>query len=199
FPGAGETPAQMWEMLAAGRDGITDLPEGRWDEYRSDPAVAAAIDAANTRGGYLEDVKGFDPEFFSMSPREVEHVDPQQRLAMELTWEALEHAHQPANELRGARVGVFVGTSANDYAMLESADPAVSHPYGITGNSTAIIANRISYFFDFRGPSVALDTACSSSLVAVHQAVRALRGGEADLAVAGGPNMLGTPPASPGF
>ncbi len=199
FPGAGTTPGEMWEMLAAGRDGIGDLPDGRWEEYRSDPAVAAAIDAANTRGGYLDDVKGFDAEFFSMSPREVEHVDPQQRLAMELTWEALEHAHLPANELRGARVGVFVGTSANDYALLEAADPAVSHPYGITGNSTAIVANRISYFFDFRGPSVALDTACSSSLVAVHQAVRALRSGEAELAVAGGTNMLVAPPASLGF
>ncbi len=199
FPGAGSTPGDMWRMLADGRDGITELPEGRWDEYRADPAVAAAIDEATTLGGYLDDVKGFDAEFFSMSPREALHVDPQQRLAMELTWEALEHAHLPADELRGERVGVFVGTSANDYALLEAADPAVSHPYGITGNSTAIIANRISYFFDFRGPSVALDTACSSSLVAVHQAVRALRAGEADLAVAGGTNMLIAPPASLGF
>lgn len=199
FPGSGTTPGEMWRMLADGRDGIGDLPEGRWDEYRGDPAVAAAIDAANTRGGYLDDVSGFDSEFFSMSPREVEHVDPQQRLAMELTWEALEHAHLPANELRGERVGVFMGSSANDYQLLEASDPATAHPYGITGNSTSIIANRISYFFDFRGPSIAMDTACSSSLVALHQAVRALRDGEADLAVAGGTNMLVAPPASLGF
>ncbi|WP_024795927.1 polyketide synthase Pks13 [Tomitella biformata] len=199
FPGSGSTPAQMWEMLAAGHDGITDLPAGRWDEYRSDPVIAAAIERANTKGGYLEDVKGFDAEFFAMSPREVEMVDPQQRLALELTWEALEHAHLPANTLKGQSVGVFMGSSANDYQLLTVADPSTAHPYAITGNSTAIIANRISYFYDFRGPSVTLDTACSSSLVAVHQAVRALREGDADLAVAGGTNMLVAPAATLGF
>lgn len=199
FPGSGSTPAQMWEMLEAGRDGISDLPAGRWDEYSSDPVIAGAIERANTKGGYLEDVKGFDAEFFAMSPREVEMVDPQQRLALELTWEALEHAHLPASSLKGQAVGVFVGSSANDYQLLTVADPSTAHPYAITGNSTAIIANRISYFYDFRGPSVTLDTACSSSLVAVHQAVRALREGDADLAVAGGTNMLVAPAATLGF
>src|SRR5699024_4043249 len=182
-----------------GRDGITDRPEGRWDEYASDPVIAAAIAEANTRGGYIEDVELFDAEFFGMSPREAEMVDPQQRLALELTWEALEHARIPASDLKGRPVGVFLGSSANDYQLLAVADPATARPYALTGNSTAIIANRVSYFFDFRGPSVAIDTACSSSLVAVHQAVRALRGGEADVAVAGGVNMLVAPAASLGF
>lgn len=199
LPGHVSTPAEMWELLAQGRDGITDLPEGRWSEFADDPQISSAIAAANTRGGYLDDVKGFDAEFFAMSPREVEMVDPQQRLALELTWEALEHAHIPASDLKGRPVGVFIGSSANDYQLLAVSDPSAAHPYALTGTATSIVANRVSYFFDFRGPSVALDTACSSSLVAVHQAVRALRDGDADVALAGGVNMLVAPAATLGF
>ncbi|MFF0816239.1 polyketide synthase Pks13 [Rhodococcus sp. NPDC003318] len=199
FPGTGHTPDEMWRLLIEGRDAVTDLPEGRWAEFRSDPQIAAAIDKANTKGGYLDDVKGFDAEFFAMSPLEVRNVDPQQRLALELTWEALEHARIPANELKGEQVGVFIGTSTNDYQLLAVSDPVHAHPYAITGTSSSIVANRVSYFYDFRGPSVAMDTACSSSLVAVHQAVRSLRTGESDLALAGGVNMLVAPAATLGF
>ncbi|MBC2641418.1 MULTISPECIES: polyketide synthase Pks13 [unclassified Rhodococcus (in: high G+C Gram-positive bacteria)] len=199
FPGAGTTPAEMWRMLAEGRDGISDLPEGRWEEFTSDPQIKAAVEKANTQGGYLDDVKTFDAEFFAMSPLEVANVDPQQRLAMELTWEALEHARIPASDLKGEQVGVFIGSSANDYQLLAVSDPVHAHPYALTGTSTSIVANRVSYFYDFRGPSIALDTACSSSLVAVHQAVRSLRSGESDLALAGGVNMLVAPPATLGF
>ncbi|MGW6377385.1 polyketide synthase Pks13 [Rhodococcus sp. NPDC055112] len=199
FPGTGHTPDEMWRLLIEGRDAVTDLPEGRWAEFAADPTVAAAIEKANTKGGYLDDVKGFDAEFFAMSPLEVRNVDPQQRLAMELTWEALEHARIPASELKGEQVGVFIGSSANDYQLLAVSDPVHAHPYALTGTSTAIVANRVSYYFDFRGPSVAMDTACSSSLVAVHQAVRSLRTGESDLALAGGVNMLVAPPATLGF
>ena len=193
FPGTGHTPEEMWSLLIEGRDGITDLPEGRWKEFTSDPVIAAAVDATVTKGGYLDDVKTFDAEFFAMSPNEVVNVDPQQRLALELTWEALEHAHIPASSVKGSQVGVFIGSSSNDYQLIAVSDPAV-HPYALTGTSTAIVANRVSYFYDFRGPSIAVDTACSSSLVAVHQAVRSLRTGESDLAVAGGVNMLLAPP-----
>nr|WP_223263514.1 polyketide synthase Pks13 [Rhodococcus sp. MTM3W5.2] len=199
FPGTGHTPDEMWRLLIEGRDAVTELPEGRWSEFAADPTVAAAIEKANTKGGYLDDVKGFDAEFFAMSPLEVRNVDPQQRLAMELTWEALEHARIPASELKGEQVGVFIGSSANDYQLLAVSDPVHAHPYALTGTSTAIVANRVSYYFDFRGPSVAMDTACSSSLVAVHQAVRSLRTGESDLALAGGVNMLVAPPATLGF
>ena len=199
FPGAGKTPAEMWQMLAEARDGISDLPEGRWEEFTSDPQIKAAVEKANTQGGYLDDVKTFDAEFFAMSPLEVANVDPQQRLAMELTWEALEHARIPASDLKGEQVGVFIGSSANDYQLLAVSDPVHAHPYALTGTSTSIVANRVSYFYDFRGPSIALDTACSSSLVAVHQAVRSLRSGESDLALAGGVNMLVAPPATLGF
>ncbi|OYD67571.1 polyketide synthase Pks13 [Rhodococcus sp. OK302] len=198
FPGAGHTPSDMWDMLAAGRDGISDLPEDRWVEFMSDPAIKAAIEKAHTKGGYLDDVKGFDAEFFAMSPLEVVNVDPQQRLALELAWEALEHARIPASGLKGKQVGVFIGSSANDYQLLAVSDPN-AHPYALTGTSTAVIANRVSYFFDFRGPSIALDTACSSSLVAVHEAVRSLRSGDSDIALAGGINMLLAPAGTLGF
>ncbi|MGI9207028.1 MAG: beta-ketoacyl synthase N-terminal-like domain-containing protein, partial [Rhodococcus sp. (in: high G+C Gram-positive bacteria)] len=166
FPGHIETPEQMWDLLSSGRDAIGDLPEGRWSEFEGDPAVRESIRKANTRGGYLDDVKGFDAEFFAMSPREVEMVDPQQRLALELTWEALEHAHIPPSDLKGGSVGVFIGSSASDYMLLASVDPSVAHPYALTGTSSAVIANRVSYFYDFRGTSMSIDTACSSSLVA---------------------------------
>lgn len=199
FPGAGHTPQEMWKLLIEGRDAVTDLPEGRWAEFTADPYVAAAVEKAATKGGYLDDVHGFDAEFFAMSPLEVQNVDPQQRLALELTWEALEHAHIPASALKGRDVGVFLGSSANDYQLLAVSDPASAHPYALTGTSTAIVANRVSYFYDFRGPSIALDTACSSSLVAVHQAVRSLRSGESEIALAGGVNMLLAPPATLGF
>ncbi|SNT27590.1 polyketide synthase Pks13 [Rhodococcoides kyotonense] len=198
FPGAGTTPEEMWALLSEGRDGITDLPDGRWEEFTSDPAIKAAVDATITKGGYLDDVKTFDAEFFAMSPNEVVNVDPQQRLALELTWEALEHARIPASSVKGSQVGVFIGSSSNDYQLLAVSDPK-AHPYALTGTSTAIVANRVSYFYDFRGPSIAVDTACSSSLVAVHQAVRSLRSGESDLALAGGVNMLLAPPITVGF
>ncbi|KIQ16661.1 polyketide synthase [Rhodococcus sp. MEB064] len=198
FPGAGHTPDEMWDMLSAGRDGITDLPEGRWSEFLGDRRIAEAVEETVTKGGYLDDVKSFDAEFFAMSPREAANVDPQQRLALELTWEALEDARIPANELKGTQVGVFIGTSTNDYQMIAVSDPD-PHPYALTGTSTAVVAGRVSYYYDFRGPSVALDTACSSSLVAVHQAVRSLRSGESTLALAGGVNMILSPAATLGF
>ncbi|AFR46880.1 polyketide synthase Pks13 [Gordonia sp. KTR9] len=203
FPKSGTTPESTWQALIAGVDGISDLPEDRWTEFKSDPRLLEVLESANTRGGYLDDVRSFDADFFQMSPREVEMVDPQQRLALELTWEALEHAHIPPSDLKGAPVGVFIGTSTNDYQLLatlglsEGAEDTAA--YALTGTSTAIVANRVSYFYDFRGPSIAMDTACSSSLVAVHQAVRSLRTGESDLALAGGVNMLITPAATLGF
>ncbi|MEU5762605.1 polyketide synthase Pks13 [Nocardia sp. NPDC047648] len=210
LPGAGDTPESTWDFLIGRGDGIRELPEGRWSEFLAEPQLAEAIAQANTRGGYLDQdvVKGFDAEFFAMSPVEVERVDPQQRLAMELTWEALEHARIPASDLKGEPVGVFIGSSGNDFMLLAALglgserDPNVpvsAEAYAIMGSVSSIIPNRVSYFFDFRGPSVSIDTACSSTLVAVHEAVQALRGGEADLALAGGVNMLLAPMATLGF
>ncbi|MEU6832403.1 polyketide synthase Pks13 [Nocardia beijingensis] len=210
LPGAGDTPESTWDFLIGRGDGIRERPEGRWSEFMAEPQLAEAIEKANTKGGYLDQevVKGFDAEFFAMSPVEVERVDPQQRLMMELTWEALEHARIPASELKGEPVGVFIGSSGNDFMLLAALglgserDPNVpvsAEAYAIMGSVSSIIPNRVSYFFDFRGPSVSVDTACSSTLVAVHEAVQALRNGDADLALAGGVNMLLAPMATLGF
>ncbi|PIB78499.1 polyketide synthase Pks13 [Mycobacterium celatum] len=199
FPGDMNTPEETWQALLEGRDGITDLPEGRWSEFMEEPRIAERVKKARTRGGYLKDIKGFDSEFFALSKTEADNIDPQQRMALELTWEALEHARIPASSLRGEAVGVYIGTSVADYSFLAMSDPTVAHPYAITGTASSIVANRVSYFYDFHGPSVAVDTACSSSLVATHQAVQALRSGECDVAVAGGVNALITPVVTLGF
>jgi polyketide synthase 13 len=192
FPGAESVPA-MWTLFEQGRSGVGELPEGRWSEYDGDPEMSRRMAEAQLTGGYLADIAAFDAEFFGLSPVEVANIDPQQRILLSLAWEALEDAHIPANTLRGSRTGVFMGTTNNDYGMLISADATAAHPYALTGNSSAVIANRISYALDLRGPSVAMDTACSSSLVAVHQAVRSLREGESSVALAGGVNILANP------
>ena len=158
FPGDMNSPAETWEALLEGRDAITDLPEGRWSEFLEVPRLAERVETARTRGGYLKDIKGFDSEFFALSKMEADNLDPQQRMTLELTWEALEHARIPASSLRGEAVGVYVGVSTNDYSYLAVSDPTVAHPYAITGTAHSIIANRVSYFYDFRGPSVAIDT-----------------------------------------
>ena len=152
----------MWQALLEGRDAITDLPEGRWSEFMDEPRLAERIAKARTRGGYLKDLKGFDAEFFALSKMEADNMDPQQRLALELTWEALENARIPASSLRGGSVGVFVGSSTNDYSYLAMMDPRTAHPYAITGTASSIIANRVSLLLRFPRSSVAVDTACSS-------------------------------------
>lgn len=199
FPGDMDSPDETWQALLEGRDAITDLPDGRWEEFLGEPRIAERVAKARTRGGYLKDIKGFDSEFFALSKMEADNIDPQQRMALELTWQALENARIPASSLRGERVGVFIGSSTNDYQFLAVSDPTTAHPYAITGTASSIIANRVSYFYDFRGPSMAIDTACSSSLVAAHEGVQALRAGEADVAVVGGVNALVTPVVTIGF
>ena len=109
FPGDMNTPDETWQALLEGRDAITDLPEGRWEEFLDEPRIAERVAKARTRGGYLTDIKGFDAEFFALSKMEADNIDPQQRMALELTWEALENARIPASSLRGERVGVYVG------------------------------------------------------------------------------------------
>lgn len=198
YPGADGVDG-MWRMFEQGRSGVGELPEGRWSEYDDDPEMSRRMAEAVLTGGYIDDIASFDAEFFGLSPVEAANMDPQQRILLSLTLEALEDAGIPANTLRGTDVGVFMGTTNNDYGMLISADPSEAHPYALTGNSSAIIANRISYAFDFRGPSVAMDTACSASLVAIHQAVRALRDGDASVAVTGGVNLLASPFATIAF
>ena len=193
FPGADGAEA-FWALLREGVDAISEVPAERWDLarfYDPDPEAPGKI---NTRwGGFLEQVDGFDLHFFGLSQREAARTDPQQRLLLETAWEALEDAGQAPDRLAGSRTGVFVGISTNDYGRLQWSDPELIDIYGSTGNAFSIAANRLSYTFDFRGPSIAVDTACSSSLVAVHLACGSLERGECDLALAAGVNVILSP------
>jgi acyl transferase domain-containing protein/acyl-CoA synthetase (AMP-forming)/AMP-acid ligase II/acyl carrier protein len=194
FPGA-EKPEAFWQLLQGGRDAITEVPPERWDlSAFYDPAAATLPGKINTRwGGFLDQVDQFDAHFFSISPREAACIDPQQRLLMEVAWEALENAGQDVECLAGTRTAVFIGISTNDYSRIQLSNPALIDAYAGTGNALSIAANRLSYLFDFRGPSMAVDTACSSSLVAVHLACQSLRKGESTLALAGGVNLILSP------
>lgn len=199
FPGA-EGPEAFWQLLHEGVDAITEVPADRWDaESFYDPRPGVPGKLSTRWGGFLERVDLFDPQFFGISPREAARMDPQQRILLETTWEALEHAGLDAEGLVGSRTGVFVGISSNDYAMIQQGDLQRVDAYSGTGNALSIAANRLSYTFDFQGPSLAVDTACSSSLVAVHLACQSLRRGEADLAVAGGVNVILAPEVSISF
>jgi amino acid adenylation domain-containing protein len=193
FPGA-SGPAAFWQLLTEGRDAITEVPSERWSIdglFDADPAIPETV--VTRWGGFLTGVDRFDAAFFGIAPREASRMDPQQRLLLEVTWEALEDAGLPAERLAGSKTGVFVGISTNDYGRLQFSHPSLIDAYAGTGNALSIAANRISYQFDFTGPSVALDTACSSSLVAVHMACRSLWSGESMLALAGGVNLMLSP------
>lgn len=192
FPQA-SNPQAFWELLRNGVDAITEVPPDRWDvdAFHSESPDPGKV---TTRfGGFLDNVDLFDPAFFGISPREAARMDPQQRLLLEVSWEALENAFIPPQSLAGTRTGVFIGISSYDYSSLQFDDPEMIDAYAGTGNAHSIAANRLSYVFDLRGPSMAVDTACSSSLVATHLAVQSLRNGETDLAVAGGVNLILTP------
>ncbi|MBN6037097.1 type I polyketide synthase [Amycolatopsis sp. 195334CR] len=174
-------PRRFWALLRDGVDAITTMPGDRWD---SDTPVPPGAE----RGGFLDGVADFDAAFFSISPREAAIMDPQQRLVLELAWEALEDAGLVPSTLRGADAGVFVGSIGSDYGTLMQRAGLINQ-HTITGTNRGIIANRVSYALGLRGPSVAVDAAQSSSLVAVHLACESLRNGESSIALAGGVNL----------
>jgi acyl transferase domain-containing protein len=192
FPGGADTPDRYWEMLAAGTDAITEIPGERWpiDAYY-DPDPLAPGKMSTKYGGFVSNLDRFDAAFFGVSPREALNMDPQQRLLMEVAWEALADAGQVRTGLAGSDTGVFVGACTFDYWSRCTA--ARSDAYTGSGNAHSIIANRLSYFLDLRGPSLAVDSACSSSLVAVRLACQSLRARECRLAIAGGVNALLSP------
>ena len=195
LPGA-DHPDRFWELLEAGTDLITDTPGDRWDaDAIFDPTNAGAGTVTTRWGGFIDDVDRFDAGFFGISPREAELMDPQQRLFLEVAWEAMEDGGQNIDDLAGSATGVFVGVHSlsNDYQLEQVGDLNALTHYSGTGSSHAVISGRLSYLLDLRGPSVAVDTACSSSLVAVHQAVQSLRAGESSTAVVGGVNLLVDP------
>ncbi|HXR71973.1 type I polyketide synthase [Actinocrinis sp.] len=191
LPGGVRSPEQFWQMLIDGVDAVSTLPDGRWEGFAAhdDPALSQV----SRHGGYLDDVAGFDASFFGIAPSEAAAMDPQQRLLLEVARESLDHAAIPATALAGSRTGVFVGISGNEYARLTTTDLDRVEAWSASGAALSIAANRLSYVLDLRGPSLAVDTACSSSLVAVHHAVRSLRSGECDTALAGGVNVLLSP------
>ncbi len=185
------TVAQFWQFLLDGRSAVREVPSERWEPYlRRDPRNAAVLGETTTLGTFIDDLPGFDAEFFGVSPREAELMDPQQRLALEVSWEALEHAGVPPRALAGSDTAVLMGVNSDDYGKLLMEDlPGIEAWTGI-GTSLCGIANRVSHLLDLRGPSVALDAACAASLVAVHQACQLLRAGETSLALAGGVSAL---------
>ncbi|MGW1951541.1 SDR family NAD(P)-dependent oxidoreductase [Streptomyces sp. NPDC001920] len=201
LPGGVADPESFWELLSDGRDAVCDPPPGRWELLGAlDPAARAVLDRTPARGGYLsDDLAAFDPAFFGMSDREAAATDPQQRLMLEVVWEALEHAGIPPRSLARSRTGVFVGASVSDYGAVQMSHLAEINAWSGAGSALGVIANRVSYVLGLRGPSLVVDTACSSSLVAVHQAVGSLRSGESDLALAGGVNLLLSPAVTVNF
>ncbi|MEA5581854.1 SDR family NAD(P)-dependent oxidoreductase [Nodularia harveyana UHCC-0300] len=199
FPGA-KNPEAFWHLLRDGIDAITEVPKTRWDIdafYDPDPSTP---DKMTTRwGGFLEQIDQFDAQFFNIAPREATSVDPQHRLLLETTWEALEDGGQNPEALTGTPTGVFMGISTFDYDKIRFQNPVNLDGYAGTGTALSLAANRISYALNFTGPSMAIDTACSSSLVAVHLACQSLQQGESTLAVAGGANIIATPWVSVSF
>jgi acyl transferase domain-containing protein/acyl carrier protein len=191
LPGA-HGPQAFWSLLAAGTDAIKEVPPDRWDVSRYwSPDRLAPGASVSKWAGLLEEIDGFDASFFRIPPAEAERMDPQQRLLLETSWEALEDAGLLPADLRGSQTGVFVGVSVSEYALrLQRTDVSLIDGLMPTGGALSIAANRLSYVFDWHGPSVAIDSACSSSLVALHLAARALRDGDCDLALVAGVNLL---------
>ncbi|WP_230865929.1 phthiocerol type I polyketide synthase PpsB [Mycobacterium canetti] len=187
FPGDVDGPESFWDFLVAGRNAISTVPADRWDAdafYHPDPLTPGRM--TTKWGGFVPDVAGFDAEFFGITPREAAAMDPQQRMLLEVAWEALEHAGIPPDSLGGTRTAVMMGVYFNEYQSMLAANPQNVDAYSGTGNAHSITVGRISYLLGLRGPAVAVDTACSSSLVAVHLACQSLRLRETDLALAGG-------------
>ncbi|MDX1872288.1 type I polyketide synthase [Mycolicibacterium sp. 120266] len=194
FPGDGDTPERFWDLLCRGVDATGVVPQTRWNAMRFwDPHPGKVGKIVTLRGGFLREIDRFDPQFFGISPREAHSMDPQQRLLLEVTWEALEDGGVPADRLAGTDVGVFVGGFTLDYQLLQNQGRASRYRFkahSATGMMMTMLANRISFAFDFRGPSMAVDTACSSSLVAVHLAAQSIWNGECGAALAGGVNVM---------
>lgn len=185
FPGT--TQATLWDDLLAGKDMVTEVADDRWSkESLSHPDKKAPGMSYSFAAGSLGDITGFDPAFFGISPREAASMDPQQRMLLEMSWEAIEHAGIPAEKMRGSRCGVFMGIASLDYSYRMADDLSAIGPNTATGNTSSVASNRLSYAFDLHGPSLSLDTACSSSMVAFHQACQSIRSGETDMALTGG-------------
>ena len=194
-PGA-ENADQLWEMISDGQHGISDVPASRWDVNKNfDPRPGVPGKSCTRKGGFIDGVSEFDAEFFNISSREAEGMDPQQRILLECAWHCFEDAGIKPSTQQGQSCGVFVGVTATDYGMLQASTDSSDevNPYFNTGTPQNVCAGRISYVFGLEGPSMAVDTACSSSLTAIHLACQSLRAGDCETAIAGGVNLTLTP------
>ncbi len=187
LPGGIDSPELLWEGLLRGEDYVTKIPADRWDadEYY-DPEPGVPGRSVSKWGAFLEDIAGFDAEFFGISEREATAIDPQHRLLLETSWEAVEQAGVDPSSIAGSLTGVFVGMTHGDYQLLAADARSLEGPYGFTGNNYSLASGRVAYMLGVHGPAYTVDSACSSSLGAVHMACRSLHDGESDLALAGG-------------
>ena len=192
FPDA-DTPELFFDNLLNQKDSISEVPATRWnieDYYEKE----GGPNKMTTRwGGFLKNIDAFDAVFFGLSPEEVRQMDPQQRLLLEVSYETLERTGLKKEDVKGKSVGVYIGAIQGHYGEMMQQLKDEQLAYASTGGALSIAANRLSYHYDFRGPSMAIDTACSSSLVAIHQAAKAIRNGECTMALAGGVNVILTP------
>ncbi len=195
MPGGVDSPAAFWKLLAEGVDAIEVVPPSRWDaDAFYDPRPETPGKANTKWGGFVSGIDQFDPTFFGISPREAIGMDPQQRMLLEVSWEALENASVRADSLNGSATGVFAGVSTNDYAMLGTRyDENLFDAYSGTGVARSVTTGRLSYLLGLKGPNLSIDTACSSSAVAIHLACQSLRQGECRMAIAGGVNAILVP------
>jgi acyl transferase domain-containing protein/acyl carrier protein len=200
FPGRADCPDSFWRVLESGRDVFGELDDSRWPVADfHDPLGRAQGKTYTLAAGLVEDVGAFDAKFFGIPAVEAAALDPQQRMLLEVSWHALEHAGLNAAELRGSSTGVFVGLTTDDYARLHARSPLPVSTYTGLGSAKSMAAGRLAYFYDFQGPVLQLDTTCSSSLVAMHLAARELREGACDLALVGGANAILSPDTTIGF
>lgn len=196
LPGGVGSPCQFWELLKNAQDAITEIPKDRWNaDHFYDPNAEEPGKTIAKWGGFLDQISLFDPTFFKISPREAKYMDPQQRILLEICWNALEDAGLIPSTLKTKKVGVYIGAFNADYQILTCTSQNYDElgQYSATGNALTLVSNRISHVFDFRGPSMTVDTACSSSLVALHLACQSLHNHESDLAIVGGVNLLLVP------
>ncbi|MFJ5925607.1 acyltransferase domain-containing protein [Kitasatospora sp. NPDC092948] len=189
-----DSPEKFWEFLVDGRSTVGEMPDKRWKPYAAgSPQATAIIRETVKRGSFLDDIEGFDADFFGISPREADFLDPQQRFMLELAWEALADGGVAPHSLRGTEAGVYVAANTNDYGRRLLEDIPLTGAYAVNGTTFYGIANRVSYFLDLRGPSMAVDTACAGSLTALHIAAQSLMSGETPISIVGGLNIMATP------
>lgn len=202
FPGGVQSPEDLWNLLLEGRNAVVPVPPDRWNhEAYHDTNIQKRGRICSSRGGFIDAIDRFDAHFFGISPKEARHMDPQQRILLEVACHALEDAGLRLSDVSGSRTGVFVGLCSQDYAtILQSAHERLNiGQHSNTGSAISIASNRISYCLNLKGPSLTLDTACSSTLVAVHLAVQSLRSGESMLTLVGGGNLMLKPELHMGF